>query len=257
MRGSARPARGSRGDMTSGVFEVFEIRVASDSAGWPQVTSALATIESWIGTVAQLSPELMLALGAAALLPALAVAGLLLPRRRGMERASLTRFVRTERKRAAPFVAEPSADETWISVRAGDPDATATSKQRACISRGAVRIGSADDCDLVINGPGIAPLHAVAIPDTDGTARLVRFADERGVAVYIDGELRNEGTLTAGKTVRIGSVLLDVGETCHGLDQLPVQAATVAHADASRKVRGESSWRVSQQNRTAGGEVRS
>ncbi|MEL6872602.1 MAG: FHA domain-containing protein [Pseudomonadota bacterium] len=259
MQGPVVPVRELRAAMRASADVFVWIRAAADSAPWPQLGDSLTVLEDWADAVAQLSPELLIAIAAATLLPFIALLGLALPHRRGPERASLSRFVLTERRTPEPQSSFPVSDETWLTVRAGDEplNNASTPVRRACVSRGAVRIGSGDDCDLVIKGPGIAALHAIATTDTDGSAKLVRLADAGSVAVYIDGELCNEGALTAGQTVRIGSVLLEVGDTCHGLDQLPVQAAPPAQTDAPVVVRGDSKWRVSQQSKTADAEVRS
>ncbi|MEO1265093.1 MAG: FHA domain-containing protein, partial [Pseudomonadota bacterium] len=217
-----------------------------------QLSSLFADAITWGGEIWTDTPELALGLVIAVALPALAVVGLLLPTKRGA--SARTRGVSVVAAAAADAQGTPQADtpEVWLELRAGaDGEAV-----RASPSRGAVLIGCDANCDLHLDGPGIVGVHAVALPTPDGGTELMRMANDEGVAIYIDGQLQMSAPLSSGQTVRIGPHLLDVTTSCHGLDQMPVQAsANGARDEAAPVARGDQVWRDSMQKETADAEV--
>lgn len=191
---------------------------------------------SW-GTIAaqfQQTPELVLALGFAALFPLLTIGGLLVPRpkrQRDNGQADVDAEAHAALATARPvlrLVTAPGEALPWP------------------IGPGGVRIGSCPECDVRLDGPSIEHLHAVVIPADNGRWRILRMASADGVGIYLDGERVADAELDGDHMIKIGAHVIAFARTCHGLDEMR------GHCDMHERRRaathdtaeGRAEWRV-------------
>lgn len=188
--------------------------------------SVFGAVQNTVANLYAASPELLFGLSMLAAMPVLAVVGLfLLPTDRST-RKSLTRSRVVDRR---------SIDVGWIRR-----DDAAFARRR--IDAGGLSIGSADQADVRIAGPGVAPYHA-RIAHVDEGFVLVSLAGSNDVAIYVNGKPKPSATLLGGETIEIGGVVLTFEVSCPGLDQLPVQAKGLAgRATTAKRFKGERRW---------------
>jgi predicted component of type VI protein secretion system len=64
-------------------------------------------------------------------------------------------------------------------------------------------IGRADDCDLRLDQPGVAPRHAAIMLEGDGRLQLQALAP--GAEILLNGEAVQESPLASGDEIRIAN----------------------------------------------------
>ncbi|MEM9029911.1 MAG: FHA domain-containing protein [Pseudomonadota bacterium] len=169
----------------------------------------VSEFSQWVHALYQSHPELVLGLAFVALIPILALAGLLFMPRTAGSRTS-------ERQTASVDVAGVEAG--WLIRDEIYPDAA-----RLRVGRRGVLVGAGDDVDFHVHGPGIAEYHARFAQD-DGGFAIVRLAGDGDVAIYVEGKPQVQARLSGGETIKIGATVLTFEVTCPALDQLTVQA---------------------------------
>ncbi len=173
--------------------------------------NALAN-DLWQSLVARLAmfqdanPILALGLILVILAPLLAIAGWLL-----MPRAKRPAAV-------ADWIGPEAVDREFGFLCPGDRPDT-----RLRIDEVGLTIGAAAHADLVIDGPGIAEVHARVVSE-DGVFRLISLAGADDVAIYVNGKRQLDCVLAAGDTIKIGASVLTFETDCPALDELAVHA---------------------------------
>ena len=208
----------------------------------PGFSSAVRSVTDFVGRSFGTHPELLMALAVLSLFPLLILLGALIPRRRRALPASV--------QPAAPQTQLPiaaSRSEYWLKTRDG---------QSACVNRRVVTIGADPGCSIVIDGPGVADLHALVSLEEAG-CRVVRLADPSSVAVYIGNERVDVADLSGGEKIRIGANIVSFDACCHGLDELPVHPkSSYPLGQKIRKTAGDGAWQAATDNGSSGAEAR-
>ncbi|MEM1306533.1 MAG: FHA domain-containing protein, partial [Pseudomonadota bacterium] len=164
--------------------------------------------------------------------PVLALVGLSVPARRTRSVArrdsattALNEGAPVETPHARGFGRLSHATGQAAIARAADGDANRATLASYDIGAAALTIGSGPDCDVCVDGPGIADLHALVLVDPAGQHTIIQMASRKDVSIYVDGTSVGSQTLAGGEVIRIGAHIFSFHLDCHGLDPMPVQAA--------------------------------
>ena len=96
-------------------------------------------------------------------------------------------------------------------------------------------IGRADDCDLRLDQPDVAPRHAAITLEADGRLRLQELTP--GAEIILNGEAVREASLTSGDEIRIAN--------CRFVLQAPgLRPDKVLTAEATRPRRAYLPWLI-------------
>jgi hypothetical protein len=167
---------------------------------------ALLQVRHWLGAGSERVPALMLVLTMLLAVPPLAIAGLLVGRRRryaGMT-ASRSRWLR----RAGP-PAQTTArtyvsswpTEAWVHVD-GAPGS------RWVIGRSFLRIGQEEDNDIRLASRSVHRYHAVIRRTTDGDVVINDLSGAGGAGVLVNGTRIEEARLKEGDAIDVGAIKL-------------------------------------------------
>jgi hypothetical protein len=195
--------------------------IAASSAAWADVSSAsmivttanfnggdaLLQMRNWIGAGSERVPALMLVLTMLRAVPPLAIAGLMVGRRR---RHAGTAAGRWRRLRGS---AEPPAQttartyisswptEAWVHID-GAPGS------RWLIGRSFLRIGQEEDNDIRLNSRSVHRYHAVIRRTTDGDVVINDLSGADGAGVLVNGTRIDEARLQEGDAIDVGAIKL-------------------------------------------------
>ena len=167
---------------------------------WPQ-------LNTWLADTLTTAPTLLLVLAVLVVLPPLALAGVMMRRRRHspdstqlISRPSL----RDGNPRRAGVTARSEVSawptEAWVEVGG--------TGQRHVIGRAMLRIGREADNDICLSEKTVHRYHAVIRRTTDGAVVVTDLSGADGNGVLINGTRVGEGRLTQGDIVGIGEVKL-------------------------------------------------
>ncbi|MEO1695314.1 MAG: FHA domain-containing protein [Pseudomonadota bacterium] len=222
---------------------------------WGAFSSFLGVCQSMalqLGQIYEEVPALFLAFGLLAAVPALALVGLSVPARRTRSVARLdgatsasNDTAEAEAPHARRFGRLSHSTGGAATAHAADGDANRAALASHEIGAAALKIGSGADCDVCVDGPGIADLHALVLVDPAGQHTIIQMAGRKDVGIFVDGTSVSSQTLEGGEVIRIGAHIFSFHLDCHGLDPMPVQAAGCA--DDARDItsgdrQGERGW---------------
>jgi hypothetical protein len=169
---------------------------------------AWAHVRELVGAGYQRAPALMLGLSMLLAVPPLALAGLLVSRKRRPS-DNTTRLIgrgaarRVPRERLTTARAEISAwpTEAWVEID-GQPGS------RHVIGRTLLRIGREGDNDICLSAGTVHRYHAVIRRTTDGEVVITDLSGEEGNGVLVNGARVEEARLTKGDAIHVGEVKL-------------------------------------------------
>lgn len=164
-------------------------------------------LRHWVSEGYQRAPALMLGLSVLLAVPPLALAGLLVGRKR--HAPEMTRLIGrpssrgAARQRMTTARTEISAwpTEAWVEV-VGEPG------NRYVIGRTLVRIGREGDNDICLSANTVHRYHAVIRRTTVGDVVITDLSGEEGNGVLVNGTRVAEARLKQGDAIRIGEVRL-------------------------------------------------
>ncbi|MFA5900945.1 MAG: FHA domain-containing protein [Hyphomicrobium sp.] len=163
-------------------------------------------LNAWLGEGYYRAPALMLVLAALALLPLLAVAGLVL--RRKLRPSDATQLISRPSRRSA----EQTGMTTRTEVSAWPTEAWMELEgQRHVIGRAMLRIGREADNDICLLEKTVHRYHAVVRRTTDGNVIVTDLSGPDGNGVLINGTRIAEGRLKPGDVISIGEVKMNFG----------------------------------------------
>jgi len=167
---------------------------------------ALEQFRQWLGESYERAPALMLGLSVLLAVPSLALAGLLVRRRRHSPDATML-ISRPSRRggdtQQATVRTEVSAwpTEAWI-------EAVGAPGSRWVIGRTLLRIGREEDNDVCLSTHTVHRYHAVIRRTTDGEVMITDTSGAEGNGVLVNGASVAEARLAKGDTITVGTVKL-------------------------------------------------
>jgi hypothetical protein len=159
--------------------------------------------QQWLTHGYERAPALMLGLAALLAVPPLALAGLVISRRKPHPDATivLNRRQRTRSSRRTTLHTEisPWPTEAWVEAD-GIPGG------RRVIGRTMVRIGREDDNDIRFAVKTVHRYHAVIRRTTDGVVMITDVSGKDGNGVLVNGARVAEARLAKGDVINLGEV---------------------------------------------------
>jgi hypothetical protein len=166
---------------------------------------ALLQVQHWLGAGSERVPALMLVLTMLLAVPPLAVAGLLVGRRRRYAGLTLSRFRRWRRVEPARTTARTYVSswptEAWVHID-GAPG------NRWVIGRSFLRIGQEEDNDIRMASRSVHRYHAVIRRTTDGDVVINDLSGAGGAGVLVNGMRIEEARLKEGDAIDVGAIKL-------------------------------------------------
>jgi hypothetical protein len=168
---------------------------------------AWGQVRHWVGQGYQRAPALMLGLSVLLAVPPLALAGLLVSRKR--RSPETTRLIGRRSSRGA---SRPRHTTTRIEISAWPTEAWVEVEGapggRHVIGRTLVRIGREGDNDICLAASTVHRYHAVIRRTTDGDVVITDLSGEEGNGVLVNGTRVAEARLSKGDTIHVGEVRL-------------------------------------------------
>jgi hypothetical protein len=167
---------------------------------------ALLQVRNWVGAGSERVPALMLVLTMLLAVPPLAIAGLLVGRRRryaGMTIRRSRRWLRAEppaRTTARTYISSWPT-EAWVHID-GAPGS------RWVIGRSFLRIGQEEDNDIRLNSRSVHRYHAVIRRTTDGDVVINDLSGADSAGVLVNGTRIDEARLKEGDAIDVGAIKL-------------------------------------------------
>ncbi len=164
-------------------------------------------VRQWVSEGYHRAPALMLGLSVLLAVPPLALAGLLVGRKRPAPDATQLIGRRSSRsaepQRLTTARTEISAwpTEAWVAVEA-EPH------NHFVIGRTLVRIGREEDNDICLSANTVHRYHAVVRRTTDGDVVITDLSGEEGNGVLVNGTRVTEARLKQGDAIHVGEVRL-------------------------------------------------
>jgi hypothetical protein len=167
---------------------------------------ALLQVQNWLGAGSERVPALMLVLTMLLAVPPLAVAGLLVGRRRryaGMTigRSRWLRRAGPSAHTTARTYVSSWPTEAWVHVE-GVPG------NRWVIGRSFLRIGQEEDNDIRMASRSVHRYHAVIRRTTDGDVVINDLSGAGGAGVLVNGMRIAEARLKEGDAIDVGAIKL-------------------------------------------------
>ncbi|MEO1720699.1 MAG: FHA domain-containing protein [Pseudomonadota bacterium] len=191
-------------------------------------------------------PSLVIALGICAAIPVLAIIGRMLPTRRST-RPTERLQTRLSMRPMRSVSNTPDLREVTVQPPRGVGRISFSSGRSEVVmnSAAALKIGSGQDCDVRLDGDGIADLHALVLIDPEGQFQILRLVgdEDDAVGIYVDGQTIRSQCLVGDELIRIGAHLFTFHNDCHGLDPMPVHSDGDTRGGARTKHgTGETEW---------------
>jgi hypothetical protein len=195
------------------------VHTMAASSAWADVSSAsmvvttanvtggdaLLQVRSWVGAGSERVPALMLVLTMLLAVPPLAIAGLLVGRRRRYAGMTLSRPRWLRRAGSAHTTARTYISswptEAWVHID-GAPGS------RWVVGRSFLRIGQEEDNDIRLNSRSVHRYHAVIRRTTDGDVVINDLSGADGAGVLVNGTRIEEARLKEGDAINVGAIKL-------------------------------------------------
>ena len=166
---------------------------------------ALLQVQNWVGAGSERVPALMLVLTMLLAVPPLAIAGLLVGRRRRYAGMTIGRPRWLRRAGPAHTTARTYVSswptEAWVHID-GAPGS------RWVIGRSFLRIGQEEDNDIRLNSRSVHRYHAVIRRTTDGDVVINDLSGADGAGVLVNGTRIEEARLKEGDAINVGAIKL-------------------------------------------------
>jgi hypothetical protein len=166
---------------------------------------ALLQVQNWVGAGSERVPALMLVLTMLLAVPPLAIAGLLVGRRRRYAGMTIGRSRWLRRAGPAHTTARTYVSswptEAWVHID-GAPGS------RWVIGRSFLRIGQEQDNDIRLNSRSVHRYHAVIRRTTDGDVVINDLSGADGAGVLVNGTRIEEARLKEGDAINVGAIKL-------------------------------------------------
>lgn len=202
----------------AGPAETVPATLTSNAEGFGPASTLLAAavekggqawlqIRQWVGESYERAPALMLGLSVLLAVPPLALAGLLVGRKRRSPESTVLISRSSRRAPAAPRTATARAEvaawpsEAWVEIE-GVPGG------RCVIGRTLVRIGREGDNDIRLSTKTVHRYHAVIRRTTDGDVMITDVSGDEGNGVLVNGARVLEARLAKGDVINVGEVKL-------------------------------------------------
>lgn len=168
----------------------------------------LLQVRQWLGTGSERVPALMLVLTMLLAIPPLALAGLLVGRRRRY--VPETTIGRSRLFRRAPATPVQTTARTYISSWPTEAwvHIDGAPGSRWVIGRTFVRIGQEEDNDIRLASHSVHRYHAVIRRTTDGDVVINDLSGAKGAGVHVNGKRVEETRLKEGDVIDVGAIRL-------------------------------------------------
>lgn len=176
---------------------------AADGSG-----QAWLQVRHWLGAGFERVPALMLGLSVLLAVPPLALAGLLVSRRK--RHAPETTITRSRRFRRAAAAPRQTTARTYVSAWPTEAwvDIDGAPGGRCIIGRTLVRIGQEEDNDIRLSAYSVHRYHAVIRRTTDGDVVINDLSGTDGTGVLVNGARVSEARLAKGDVIDVGAIKL-------------------------------------------------
>ena len=166
---------------------------------------ALLQVRTWVGAGSERVPALMLVLTMLLAVPPLAIAGLLVGRRRRYAGMTISRSRWLRRAEPARTTARTYVS-SWPTEACVHIDGAPAS--RWVIGRSFLRIGQEEDNDIRLNSRSVHRYHAVIRRTTDGDVVINDLSGADGAGVLVNGTRIEEARLKEGDAINVGAIKL-------------------------------------------------